>query len=292
VIGHVVAFGGWVTASLAVVVALAIWRLLSDRMEAVARACHELRGPLTAARLGLEPGSCGRELSVARLRAVDLELARAALALDDLARIREGSHHAAPIGYEVDVRELLSDSVEAWEVTAEHAGVQLATRWSGPPARVLGDRVRLAQATGNLIANAIEHGGGEVEVCGRVDGASVRVDVIDRGPGLPAPLAKLTRCPYRGRSSRGRGLMIAAAIAAAHGGRLGAAPADRGARLVLELPLLMAPAPSATANLDAPSATANLDAPAAGANPPNGGNVPMPARNQSRIGESATLAGN
>ena len=30
----------------------------------------------------------------------------------------------------------------------------------------MGDRPRLAQATGNLIANALEHGGGDVAVCG------------------------------------------------------------------------------------------------------------------------------
>jgi len=248
VIGQVVAFGGWVTASLAVAVALTIRRLLSDRMEAVARACHELRSPLTAARLGLAPGPCQAELSSARLRAVDLELARAALALDDLARVHDRPHRALLSGDEVDIRELLSDSVEAWEATAAEAGVQLMARWSGPPARVLGDRLRLAQATGNLIANAIEHGGGKVEVRGRLDGTSVRVDVVDRGPGLPAPLAELTRRARRGRSWRGRGLTIAAAIAAGHGGRLGAAPAERGARLVLELPALMPAAPESTAN--------------------------------------------
>jgi len=239
-IGHVVALGGWVTASFAGTVALAIWRLLSGRMEAVARACHELRGPLSAARLGLELGARRGELSAARLRAVDLELARAALALDDLARVRDRSLHARGIGQEVDVCELLGDSVEAWEASAAGAGVELAARWSGPPARVLGDRVRLAQATGNLIANAIEHGGRVVDVRGRVDGATVRIEVSDRGPGLPAPLGELTRCARRRRGARGRGLTIAAAIAAGHGGHLGAAPAEHGARLVLELPALTA----------------------------------------------------
>ena len=52
-------------------------------MEAVARACHELRGPLAAARLGLELGVRVGELSPAQLRALELELGRASLALDD-----------------------------------------------------------------------------------------------------------------------------------------------------------------------------------------------------------------
>ena len=46
------------------------WRALTGRMENVARACHELRGPLTAARLGLQLGERVGELSPARMRAV------------------------------------------------------------------------------------------------------------------------------------------------------------------------------------------------------------------------------
>jgi signal transduction histidine kinase len=38
-------------------------------------------------------------------------------------------------------------------------------------------------------------------------------------------------------SERGHGLRIAAGVARAHGGRLISAPSDRGARMVLELPL-------------------------------------------------------
>ena len=44
--------------------------------------------------------------------------------------------------------------------------------WDGPPVSVWGDRLRLAQALGNLIANAIEHGGGAVEVLGVVGALS------------------------------------------------------------------------------------------------------------------------
>jgi signal transduction histidine kinase len=114
--------------------------------------------------------------------------------------------------------------------------------WMAAEAAVVGDRPRLAQATGNLIANAIEHGGGPVEVRGRLEGSSVRIEVIDGGAGLAAPLDELARRARRrawlgGDRTRGHGLAVAAAVAAAHGGRLAAAPCDRGARLVLELPV-------------------------------------------------------
>ena len=229
--------GGWLVASLAVFSGLIVRRSTELRMEAVARACHELRGPLAAARLGLELGVRVGELSPAQLRALDLELGRASLALDDLAavglRARDGS-----VRQEVDVAELLTDSVEAWRPSAAARGVALALEWSGVPARVWGERLRLAQATGNLIANAIEHGGGEISVRGSLasERACVRIEVVDAGPGLPAPVADLARRPRRGRGARGRGLAIAATVARDHGGRLAAAPSERGARLVLELP--------------------------------------------------------
>jgi signal transduction histidine kinase len=60
--------GGWLAASGAGLLAGGAWRALSGRMESVARASHELRGPLTAARLGLQLGASAGELSPARPR--------------------------------------------------------------------------------------------------------------------------------------------------------------------------------------------------------------------------------
>src|SRR5579884_3318250 len=113
-------------------------------MESVARACHELRGPLTAARLGLQLGARAGELSPARLRAIDLELGRAALALDDLEGIRARVAIPAWHPFEpVDLGQLVVDSVEAWRPAAAARGVSLTASWSGRSACVLGDRLRL-----------------------------------------------------------------------------------------------------------------------------------------------------
>jgi signal transduction histidine kinase len=241
------ALGGWFAASVALSAALLAWRLLALRTEAVARACHELRGPLTAARLGLQLGDRLGVLPPDRMRAIDQELGRAALALDDL-----GGSGSWPLsagrpepdarwgGETVDARELLTASVEAWRAAAGTRGAELRMRWSGCCAVVHGDRFRLAQATGNLIANAIEHGGGVIEVHGRGTPAGARIEVTDGGPGLRAPVSELARprARVRGRdaAARGRGLRIALAVAQSHGGRLASAPSERGARLVLELP--------------------------------------------------------
>src|ERR1700759_1542259 len=76
---------GWLVATAAVFSGLLARRSSEMRMEAVARACHELRGLLAAARLGLQLGVPGGGVSPAQLRALNLELGRASLALDDLA---------------------------------------------------------------------------------------------------------------------------------------------------------------------------------------------------------------
>jgi len=229
------ALAGWITAGVAVGLLLVLRRVLADRMAAVARACHELRGPLTAARLGLSPPGGGGELPRGRLRAIDAELGRAALALEDLAGIRRGGpplRHVEP----VDLRRLVADSVEAWRAAAQAAGTDIGAPAPGPSVSVQADRRRLAQAVGNLLANAIEHGGTRVEVSVAQRGDLVRVEVSDDGRGLPAPVAELSRQARRARGAHGHGLAIATAIAEAHGGRLAAAPAHVGARLVLELP--------------------------------------------------------
>ena len=229
-----VAVGGW----LAALGVAAVWRIvLARRMELVARACHELRGPLTSARLAVQLASRTSPPAAARgpLRAIDLELGRAGLALEDLSAAQRGAW-AGDRTRTFALAPLLVDAAEAWRGAAWARGVRL--RLEQPPDDVLlrGDRLRLAQACGNLLANAIEHGGGDVWLRARASAHTVRIEVLDGGPGLPAPVAELVRRPRAGRGPRGRGLAIAADVAARHGGRLAAAPCERGARLVLELP--------------------------------------------------------
>jgi signal transduction histidine kinase len=204
-------------------------------MEDVARACHEVRGPLTAARLGLSSSLRAGLLSPARARALDQQLERAARAIADLEHTQRGSVAVAVEPGIVDVDGLVLDSIAAWWASAEARGTVLQHARLGPPARVRGDRVRLAQALGNLIANALEHGSGPVRVRCSNDGEAVRVEVQDSGPGLRAPVGELAR-RRRGRGARGRGLAIASSIVTAHGGRLSSAPSESGARIVMALP--------------------------------------------------------
>jgi signal transduction histidine kinase len=228
----------WALAATGIAFALAAAIELRRRRELVARACHELRGPLTAVRLSLATMERRLEAPLDRLAVLDLELRRACLALDDFAAARSG-RRTIDRTEPVEVAELLEEQFDSWHAVAGAFDSHVALGSRLPGALVHGDRLRLAQAVANLVANALEHGPGLVELTARhVDDRHIRIEVIDEGPGLPAPVSQLTRGARGGRGRRGRGLAIAAEIAERHGGRLVAAPAARGARIGLELPVL------------------------------------------------------
>ncbi len=228
----------WALAAMAIALALACVYELRRRRELVARACHELRGPLTAVRLSLATMERRCEAPPERIAVLDLELRRAGLALDDFAAARSGKR-MLDRSERVEVAELLEEQHESWHVVAGAFNSRVVLGELLPGALVHGDRLRLAQAVANLVANALEHGPGRIELTARLTGSRhVRIEVSDEGPGLPAPVADLTRRARGGRGRRGRGLAIAADIAERHGGRLVAAPAPRGTRIGVELPLL------------------------------------------------------
>jgi signal transduction histidine kinase len=222
------ALTGWLLALCALAAAAGLTASLRRRAELVARACHEVAGPLSAAGLALE--TARREGAGPRVAAVDLELRRAARALDDLDAARAG-RRARDVARAVDVGALLAQQALAWQPVATERGATLRVA-AASGLIVSADAVRLAQAVGNLLANALEHGGGRVELHARRRADAIIVEVCDGGAGLPAPVGELIRLPRAGRGARGRGLAIAADIAARHGGALSA----DGARLTLTLP--------------------------------------------------------
>jgi signal transduction histidine kinase len=227
-----VAVTGWLIAFAALATVVALRVICERRMALVAQAAHELRAPLSAALLALH-GIRADAAGARRIAAVELELRRAGLALEDLAVAPRGRR--APDCVEpLDVHAVLGDAVEVWQPLARSLASQLLLDASGPRLLVHADRLRLTQALGNLVANALEHGAGPVRVRAHATRTHVRVEVRDHGPGLPAPVAVLAGAAHAGR--RGHGLAIAARVIARHGGRLLTAPVSSGACVVLELP--------------------------------------------------------
>ena len=111
----------------------------------------------------------------------------------------------------------------------------------GRPVRVTGeapvldaDPARLEQALGNLVENALAHGGGAVELSARSVNGHVELHVTDEGKGFPPEFTarafdRFSRADEsRGRGGSGLGLAIVQAIALAHGGTAGAVNRERG----------------------------------------------------------------
>ena len=173
---------------------------LRRRRELVARACHELRGPLTAVRLSLATMERRREVPPERLATLEHELRRAGLALDDFAAARRG-RRIVDREEPVEVAELLEEQYHSWEAVAGAFDSVVLLGELLPGAVVVADRLRLAQAISNLIANALEHAPGCIELNARVVGPRrVRIEVIDEGAG---PAARARRAhPARARRPR------------------------------------------------------------------------------------------
>ena len=112
----------------------------------------------------------------------------------------------------------------------------------GEPVPVRGDGVLLARAAHNLVLNACEASpaGATVEVAARREHGRAVLEVLDRGPGLPAGLADRLFEPYVSTKRRGSGLGLSLVrdIARQHGGTVSLEDREGGgacARLVLPM---------------------------------------------------------
>ncbi|MEA2187366.1 MAG: two-component system, OmpR family, sensor kinase, partial [Solirubrobacteraceae bacterium] len=107
----------WTMAAMGLVLALVAALELRRRREMVARACHELRGPLTSLRLSLATMERRCEAPLERLAMLELELRRAGLALDDFAAARSG-RRVVDRDDPVEVAELLQEQFASWHAVA------------------------------------------------------------------------------------------------------------------------------------------------------------------------------
>ncbi len=163
--------------------------------------------------------------------------------IDFVERYRAIADLPAPDLAQLDLTTFLAD-IEAL------GGAQLRARGiafsaAPPPAAVPleADAGLLRQALLNLLRNAGDAvagaSGGEVRFACAVDGAELRFEVKDDGPGIPPERIEEIFVPFytTREGGAGIGLALAREIALAHGGRLTAAPnGSRGMTFVLSIP--------------------------------------------------------
>jgi signal transduction histidine kinase len=193
----------------------------------VADASHELRTPLAVVKAELE--------GALRLPADDPQHRQALVAAldetdhlvqlsEDLLLVARAGDGKLPVRPEVlDVHELLDRARERFEDRAREQGREIVVDVAADLRAEL-DPLRVRQAIGNLVDNALRYGAGTVTLRASTAAAALVIQVSDQGAGFPPDLAarafeRFTRGDAaRSRDGTGLGLAIVRAVVEAHGG--------------------------------------------------------------------------
>ncbi len=194
--------------------------------EFVADASHELRTPVAVVKAELEAslraedlGAQARESVVAALEECD----RLAQLAEDLLVLARSADGRLPVRREpVAAGELLGAVRERFAARAAERGREI--RVEAPDGLMLeADPLRLRQALGNLVDNALRHGRGDVWLSARAEDDTAVLEAGDGGTGLTELGGRAFERFVRGDAARsgtgaGLGLAIVRAVAEAHGG--------------------------------------------------------------------------
>ena len=200
-------------------------------------ASHELKTPLTsviayAELLDDHDGRLSKDQArefVARLRVEAQRLLSLIEDILDLSRLESGKLAMKP--RRLDVGEVIRSAVETTRGTATKFGVSVRAELTEHLPLLSVDEVKIRQVLVNLIVNAIKFSpqSAPVIVRSHVDGAYVRVEVADHGPGIPPDTAThIFELFGQGvpedaetRGGLGIGLHLVKRITELHGGHVG-----------------------------------------------------------------------
>jgi len=227
-------------------------RLSALRADFVSLVSHELRAPMasvvgsaqTLRQRWRELNPDQRESFLALISSETARLAALVADVLDTSRIDAGTFTYRFA--DVDLGALVRDSVAGLSLTQEEVSVVADVQSELPSVR--GDRDRLQQVLTNLLDNAVKFSpaGEEVRVSAFQQDSRVRIEVSDRGPGVPPDQQRLifekfgrgNTAGSPGTPGTGLGLYIARSIVEAHGGVLEVSSgADAGATFTLSLPV-------------------------------------------------------
>ena len=211
-------------------------RLDDERALLLAGVSHDLRTPLARIRLGLEMLDAKGDVALKAGLVRDIEDIDAAIGqFLDFARLAENE----PLAAATDLNAIVASVAERYTQSGKAVDTQLAPL-PALPLRPNAMRRLLA----NLIDNAQRHGGTQVLVVTGQDGGRVFIEVLDRGPGIPANQAERMLQPFsrldtaRGGAGTGLGLAIVDRIARMHHGAVKLLAREGGGlRARVELPL-------------------------------------------------------
>ena len=226
-------------------------RLSALRADFVSLVSHELRAPMasivgsaeTLRQRWRELTPDQRESFLALISSETERLSALVGDVLDTSRIEAGTF-TYRFG-DVDLAGLVRDSVAGISLAQDEVTVSAEVHGELPLVR--GDRDRLQQVLTNLLDNAVKFSpaGEGVLVSAYQQDSRVRIEVADRGPGVPTEHQRLIFEKFGrgnvagspGKPGTGLGLFIARSIAEAHGGTLEISSArGEGATFTLSLP--------------------------------------------------------
>jgi len=206
------------------------------KKQLVSTVSHELRTPLTSIRgsLGLLATGVLGELTPEATRIVSIAernvIRLVALINDILDLERAGSGGMTMAMSNTLLKPVVDRAIESVGSTAQAQQISVLNHVGGDVC-VLGDASRLVQVVVNLLSNAVKFSpnGAEVEVSADLRGPAVRVEVLDRGPGVAReyrdvifePFRQAEATDSRQKGGTGLGLAICRAIVQQHEGQMG-----------------------------------------------------------------------
>jgi two-component system sensor histidine kinase GlrK len=212
---------------------------------------HELKTPLTALREGAELLS---EEAVGRLTPEQREIAEILRhnsvelqkLIDDLLSFGASQFRKVTVDLgPVDIGRIIERVAADQRLAIRARGLTLDT--AVQDVMLSADSEKLRVVLDNLLSNAVKFSpvGGVIRIAARVDGETLKLDVIDQGPGIPPEDRVRIFDPfYQGRHSgagpvrgTGIGLSVVKEYVFAHGGSVEVVDSRQGAHLRVRLPL-------------------------------------------------------
>ena len=203
-------------------------------------ASHELKTPLMAIQgyaEGIQAGVMDAASAAEVILAESDRMTELVDELLDISKIDMGRQQLALS--EMDVRELLYDSIRAVEPTAAAGGITITPDFPETPIMVSCDDTRLRRAVTNILSNGVRYARSELRLTCCADKRNVTIRIQDDGDGIATEdLPHIFDRFYMGKSGKsGIGLALTKEIIHLHKGTIRAYNGDTGAVFEISFPV-------------------------------------------------------
>ena len=203
-------------------------------------ASHELKTPLMAIQGYAEGIQAGVMDTASAAEVILAESDRMTELVDELLDISKIDMGRQPLTLsEMDVRELLYDSIRAVEPAAAAGGIAIVPDFPEEPVMVSCDDTRLRRAVTNILSNGVRYARSELRLTCRADRRQVTIRIQDNGDGIAEEdLPHIFDRFYMGKSGKsGIGLALTKEIIHLHKGTIRAYNGETGAVFEISIPV-------------------------------------------------------